>query len=291
MLIAVAGVPSPHFNEFQRRLGRLAGSGHTMFGVPCRPQNGACRLGGDDADALMARANALINKTPRIAADGFGVICLAHQWDNIGAFEAPFFPSSLVLRVDLPHPVLSAGEEGRTQFNAVSRAIETAAPILIRAIRAVASEAAARRNRSPILLPLRSFASDQFRSSIERLSAELLDAERPSDRIWQACDEIEAVHPFNPKGVKGFLDDANVIFRSPGRDLHGQVWDQPGEGHAESCSLNGRFRLGGPIATGFHYDCMRLSKLEGDFSNCHGKVATYEGRPHLNIAPNDFVRA
>jgi len=62
---------------------------------------------------LQSRANALISKTPRIAEAGFGVICLAHEWDNIDAFKARFFPASLVLRVDLPHPVLSEGRTGR----------------------------------------------------------------------------------------------------------------------------------------------------------------------------------
>ena len=32
-------------------------------------------------------------------------------------------------------------------------------------------------------------------------------------------------------------------------------------------------------------------RLDGQFSDCHGGKERYTGSPHLNIAPDDFVRA
>lgn len=291
MLIGIAGVPTPHFNTFQRQSGKLAGSGHSVFGLPCRPIGGACRPDNEDARRLIARAVALINADPGKAADGFGVICLAHEWDQLAAFEAELFPAALVLRVTLPFPMVFDGEAGRVFFNRVLNAIGKAAPTLIRATKTMKSEVETRRNRSPVLLPVRAFHSGALRPSIERLSRDLLAEGSPAARIQEACREIEVHHPFTPKGGdKGFRDDADVIFRSPGRDLHGQLWENPGEGHEARCALNGRFRLGGPIAAGFHFDCTRPPRLEGRFCNCHDVEANFAGKPHLNIAPNDFVR-
>jgi hypothetical protein len=102
---------------------------------------------------------------------------------------------------------------------------------------------------------------------------------------------MEVAHPFSSKGdTKGFTDGSGVTFRSPGRALHGQLWEQAGEGHNEVCALNGHFRLGGPVGKGFHFDCTRAPRLIGRFCNCHDLEAEYEGKPHLNIAPNDYVR-
>ena len=153
------------------------------------------------------------------------------------------------------------------------------------------TEVETRRNRSPILLPLRNFASDLLQPSIERLAEDLLVTAKPSSRVEAACQAIEAEHPFVAGGDdKGFTDKAHIVFRSPGRDLHGQLWENQGEGHTIQCVLNGRFRLGGPIAKGFHFDCTRPPRLQGQFSDCHDKEGDYVGKPHLNIASNDYVR-
>ncbi|WP_395944468.1 hypothetical protein [Brevundimonas sp.] len=291
MLIGVAGVPTPHFNTFQKQSGKLAGSGHSVFGVPSKPENGAWKTGASTARTLIDRAIALINADNRNAAEGFGVICLAHEWDDLDAFESELFPAALVLRVKLPFPLVIDGEAGRVAFNTVLGTIGKEVPTLIRATRAMRSEVEARRNRSPVLLPVGNFKSDALRPSIEGLSKALLQAGNPAEKVQTACREIEARHPFKPKGSdKGFRDDADVIFRSPGRDLHGRLWEKPGEGHDARCALNGWFRLGGPIASGFHFDCTRPPRLEGRFCNCHGAEGEFVGKPHLNIAPNDYVR-
>lgn len=291
MLIGVAGIPAVHFNRFQQRVGTIAGSGHTVFGVPCRPTDGTCRPDEDTARAVIEKAVDQINKDPRRAADGFGVICLAHPWADLTAFQTPFFPAALVLRIDLPFPLVLEGEAGRIYINNVLRAVQTQSSALVRATRAMKTEVETRRNRSPVLLPLRNFTSELLRPSVERLAEDLLTTANPSHRVQAACQQIEAGHPFKPNGAeKGFKDDADVIFRSPGRDLHGQLWEKPGNGHDERCALHGHFRLGGPIAQGFHFDCTRPPRLKGRFENCHDAEAEYTGKPHLNIAPNDFVR-
>jgi len=292
MLIAVAGIPVGHFNRFQQQSGVLAGRGHVMIGVNARAQGGVQKLDADDAEKLAARVNALLGKEPAKAEGGLGVIYLAHPWIDTTAFEAHLHPAVIGLRVDLPAPVVTDGTEGRIYINALLAGIAANVPWIVRAVAAVRSELTSRRNRTPLLLPLRNFASDLLEPSIGRLARDLPTAEAPHDRLLAACKEIEALHPYQARGPdKGFVDDTEIVFRSPGRDLHGGIWANAGEGHNVRCSLNGRFRLGGPIAPGFHFDCVRGDRLTGDFRNCHDARAAYRGDPHLNIAPNDFVRS
>lgn len=291
MLIGVAGVPVAHFNRFQQQSGRLAGSGHSVVGVNAPANGGVQQLGVGDAEKLVTRVTNLLGKEPAKGAAGFGVIYLAHPWVDTSAFEAHLHPAAVGVRVELPAPVVTAGRAGEVYINTLLGMIAEAVPQLIRAVGAVRSELEGRRNRTPLLLPLRNFSSRQLEISIARLAGELPRAASPHDLVREACAEIEAQHPYQPKGpLKGFIDEAQIVFKSPGRDLHGAVWANHNGTHNVSCKLNGLFRLGGPITRGFHFDCLRGVKLVGTFRNCHDASAAYEGKPHLNIAPNDFVR-
>jgi hypothetical protein len=67
--------------------------------------------------------------------------------------------------------------------------------------------------------------------------------------------------------------------------------------HNRLCYLNGNLRLSGRFDPGFHYDCIkdfsegrRELPLQGSFFNCHGTQDPLTGKPHVNIAPNDFCR-
>ncbi len=292
MLIGVAGIPTQHFNRFQQLSGKLAGAGHRVFGVPSVVQDRSCRPTAEDAHRLIEAALALVARTPSAATSGFGVICLAHEWIDLTSFQQCFYPACLVQRARLNHPVVVGGRAGEIFINETLEEVRRAIIPLIRATTAVNTEAEARLKRSPMLLPMRNFASARLQPSVGQLFQSLLGAPKPHQLIEEACRHIEEVHPFVPKGeLKGFTDDSNVTFRSPGRDLHARLWENAGKNHNVGCTLNGYFRLGGSLRQGFHFDCTRSARLEGVFQDCHGAAAAYRGDPHLNIAPNDFVRA
>lgn len=290
MLIGVAGIPQPHFNRFQQQAGKLFGAGHTVIGVPSKSVNGAYITAAESADSLISRIAEAVLAKPAIATQGLAVLYVAHDWTDPKPFEQRFSFSALTKRVSLPHPVLEHGDEGRGAANQLMAALSRAAPPLIRAVKAMTTELAARKNRTPLLLPVRNFSSLSLSASVQRLSEEIIQAKNPHERLMQACIEIEAEHPFGGfNGKKGFADRQAIVFRSPGRDLHGKVWETHGT-HTVQCTLNSMFRLGGPIAAGFHFDCERAPRVEGRFPNCHDEIEAYVGKPHLNIAPNDFIR-
>lgn len=290
MLIGVAGIPQPYFNRFQQQGAKIFGAGHTVIGVPSRSDQGSYSATGESADKLIARITDLAVKKPAVAGQGLAILFFAHDWSNTDVFEQRFALSALTLRVRLPHPVPEKGNEGRRAANQMLTELAAAAHPLLRAVKAISTELEARLKRTPLLLPIRNFSSACLGEALGRLSTEILHSHPPQERLKQACAEIEAEHPFRGgAGKKGFVDLQAILFGSPGRDLHGRVWETHGE-HNALCTLNGLFRLGGPIARGFHYDCVRPPRLAGDFPNCHDCVGPYVGKPHLNIAPNDFVR-
>ena len=258
--------------------------------MPSKLNNGEYSVSEDTAVKLITRINDLTIRRPEIARDGLAIIYIAHEWSNTTRFESKFTTSAITKRVNIPHPVPEKGDEERHAANQLLTDLAAAAPPLLRAVDAISTELRTRLRRTPLLLPIRNFSSKYLSGTIERLSVEILLADKPHERLKQACSEIETNHPYSKSsGKKGFLDQREIFFGSPGRDLHAKVWKTHGN-HNALCTLNSLFRLGGPIEKGFHYDCCRGSGLDGRFPNCHDSVDAYVGSPHLNIAPNDFIR-
>jgi hypothetical protein len=159
-----------------------------------------------------------------------------------------------------------------------------------------------RLQRTPLLLPIRHFASAEHKAMLHALVSKLNGSENPSEIIKSECEGFQRNYPLknsdskrgrarDTKSNKYFENDRGVWFTSPGRAFHGRRLEQVEAPHDQRCFLNSRLRLGGVYQDGFHYDCTKAGKPhKGIFYNCHDANEHYTGNPHLNIFPDDYIR-
>lgn len=302
MIVAIAGLPATHYNAIQKQAATIFGTGNRFIAEPLKPNDaGAHRPDTMHADALLARITKALKSDTGLRDHGCGVIVLHAEGFDVTDILERLAPFAMLRTITLPLPMETQGRPAQMQVNQIAAALRAATPSLVRAVNAMNSEFETRLNRTPLLLPLRNFHGKSVAAIIQRLSVELPLAPRPSEAILSACKSIEARYPFGKVGggsTKCFTDDRDIQFRLPARAHHGMAAsaDLP---HNPRCFLNGGFRLGGHYEPGFHYDCRRdhssgqrknARPLKGTFPDCHGDRATYKGEPHLNIAPNDYIR-
>lgn len=140
---------------------------------------------------------------------------------------------------------------------------------------------------SPSLLPIKNFSSSQLEAFLEALifgmdvSESSRELETLRHEIWQG---------------DGFVDQQGLVYRSPGRYLHGERRPEIAADKCPlpSCFLEAHYRLGVKIHPGFHYDCQykRDSKAkiaQRSFTGCHGQTKHVQ-RDYVNIYPNDMIR-
>ena len=302
MIVAVAGLPAMHYNAIQKQVGAIFGTGQRFIGEPLRP-NSAGEYQPDLAhgEALLARLTKALKTDTSLNEHGCGVIIVGPEGYDATELANLLAPFAVLCEMALPLPVKAQGRAARMQVNQIASGLRRATPPLVRAVNAMNTELKSRLNRTPLLLPLRNFAGRGVADVIRRLSFDLPLADSPEEVIVSACKAIEARYPFGKVdggSTKCFTDDRNIQFRLPARAHHGMAGssDPP---HNPACFLNGGFRIGGRYEPGFHYDCRRdhssgqrknARPLKGTFPDCHGDHASYKGKPHLNIAPNDFAR-
>lgn len=89
---------------------------------------------------------------------------------------------------------------------------------------------------------------------------------------------------------KYFIDDANKYF-DLGDERHAH--HETGHPHDIFCNLKAHLRLGFKLDERQHfnvsYDAANISKINGNYLNCHEEPVTFKGRVHLNIFTNDFI--
>ena len=147
------------------------------------------------------------------------------------------------------------------------------------------------KNYCSILLPKVNFRSKLLVNKFEYIYRNIEYSDDIRSLLSSAESDILQAHP--PKKMKrrsSFIDDAGLIFKSPGGDRHGMSRSllKP---HYASCFIASRIRFGGDFDPAFHFDCeLENKRISGEFSDCHGQVLKKRNVSHLNIAPNDFVR-
>lgn len=302
MIVAIAGLPATHYNRIQQQSVAIFGTGQRFIAEPLRPNaDGDYRPGPDHTRALLKRIATALQTDASLEGHGCGAIVLRPEGYDATESLDLLTPLTVVRTLELPVPVQTHGRPSQAQANQIADRLRVVTPSLIHAVDAMNTELKKRLNRTPLLLPLRNFDGRGVADVIRSLSRELPLEARPSEAIAAACRMIESSYPFGKsKSGEGrcFTDDRKIEFRLPGRAHHGMAVssDPP---HSERCYLNGGFRLGGLYETGFHFDCRNHRSagkrkharvLKGMFSNCHDERDKYTGEPHLNIAPNDFVR-
>jgi len=151
-------------------------------------------------------------------------------------------------------------------------------------------------NLNPLLLPRANFKGRDLDAMVRRLYDTLGSATDPAALMRAEVDGFLRVHPKvhpSPEGRhtagQHCLSDGTLYFGSPGRHRHGHFRPGRDKGHAPTCLLNSRSRLGGSFAHDFHFDCKAVKGgLNRTYPNCHGEgIAPKEH--HVNIAPSDYV--
>lgn len=297
-----AGIPQEAYDEIYRRRKSLVGeNSNTYFeGVSLSMGLAGSPLIVRDANVLLARFkdHALADRANAVSTKAFAVVYVYSDPASSAEFEAKFFPSTLVFPVFWKYD--GSSKEKRQQsvndlFKALLKRTIQARAVLV----ALNKELIERANRTPLLLPIRNFRSGHFNTWLKGVQSTLLEQEDYVSAATSISREVKSFeqryplkHNGDPKSKRPcFFDDNNVEFHAPGKALHG-LPHVAGE-HPTGCVLGGFRRLGAPFHAAFHYDCRKRRKgnLTGEFYRCHAQVTEpIEGDPHINIAPNDFIR-
>jgi hypothetical protein len=292
-IIGYAGIPREVYDQVAGRALSIARQDGEFVGKPLG--RGCYGYTNQDADYfLRCFADRIAHDRHSALNDtAFAVICIRHDHDTTQLFVGRFFPSTLVIQVDwgLPRGTKKAIAEGGNELIGLLTAATKRAKNILEALK---KEVRERANKTPVLLPVRNFKSDVFCQFLQQLQADLVVREEDHLETLRAhVNMLDQQYPMRPDDdYKGFfVDDRGIRFKVPGRVKHAFARAEQ-SGHDVTCLLSGRRRLGAPFDAGFHYDCSKGSgNLYGQFFSCHGKEKeAMKGNPHLNIAPNDYVR-
>lgn len=292
MMFLFGGIPNIYYNRLIERAAKeLAGDNFT--GLPLHPTGQSYVLNSVYCRELIKTLVAYIEERPNCLDNGLGVVLLRREWEK-AQVEESFWPFALVKSTLVSGHISRSGEGARRSANHYAAdAIATAAS-LRKSIRAMTVEFEARLRRTPLLLPLRHFGKPDIENLLIETSVAAKNTQNPTEAILQACKRFEDQFPYQRTGRRrgGFENRRNIRFETPTRDgFHGKRAAQLANPHNEACFLNSRLRLGGFFVDGFHFDCTaRGGAHSGRFENCHDREDIYEGRPHLNVYPNDFIR-
>jgi hypothetical protein len=148
--------------------------------------------------------------------------------------------------------------------------------------------------QTPWLLPPRNFQSKHLLGAVVELNRSLLEVgasrQTIADRIRAFQHHHPRRRPQDSRGKSFYVDDTGMMFKPPGRELHG--FFKPAEGHDDFCYLSSRRRLGSPYHRALHFDC---TKDDGPTSaqlfGCHRREKAWvRSEKNINISPNDFTR-
>lgn len=295
-LYAVVGVPQIVYDSVYSERNYIVQGDGEFFGAPVRRD--AYGYSTSYLDIFLREFAARIGNDHYRQLDdtGFAVIYVSYGIQHDRQVQELFFPSTMTMPVEwtLDH---GTPAQIRASKNILVEALRLAVGQAKTALDALRNEATKRCNKTPLLLPLRNFDSRCFVTELRQLQEGIRTAQDKQAAIDHFVGSVEAAHPPQPVPAEGrrkiklagFMDDHRVLFAPPGRDRH--AFARPTVDHPPSCLLSGRRRLGAPYEAAFHYDCTRgPAALTGNFFGCHESAAWKVGDPHLNIAPNDFVR-
>ena len=289
--IGFAGIPRDFIDFIYRNRDSFCGHDVTYVAETLKPAAGYYqnahanffvrhferRLAEDHENALADTAFAVVYVSTHIEAQ---------------QFADALFPALMTVPVEWTPSGYNLTTRGRSARKLMGM-LRTAVDTIRRSIPVLKKELTEQDNRTPWLLPKRNFRSETLVPKLAEIQQRIASGEIASDVLNEAKREFVMRHPFQRVGSSAracFVDGKGVEFHAPGKDRHG--FARPGsEKHPPMCLVAGRRRLGAPYDRAFHYDCARgAGKLIGQFASCHADPLRIEGGPHLNVAPNDFVR-
>lgn len=158
-------------------------------------------------------------------------------------------------------------------------------------VQALKKEFNERDSRTPLLLPVRNFKSQELNDliiDVQKLRPNSQEYDIPLRNL------IEAKGPISIKDgpKKSFFENRNLVrFYGPSKAGARHGLPSYSEPHHSVCLVNAYFRLGARYDVNFHYDCQyENGHISGDFPNCHGTLDHRTAKTHLNISPNHFIR-
>lgn len=291
MIYLLGGIPHPIFDLLIGKKASFLREKALVVALPLRRGSDGFCVNVDHAEKLKVDLVSRIASGNARSDEPVCVLYLGHDFfqRRNSEFEREFFPHVLVKRVALPFPVEVKGVESKKYVNNIVPELRRAAARVAAAADAMATELRARRQRTPLHLPMTNFISDSLRANLEHLFGTLGNGDSDNELIRQACGSIEREHPFIQANGRRFVDSGGLAFQMPGRELHGVHW--PGAPHTINCDLNSRYRLSGPMEPGFHFDCSAGKKqVDREFRDCHGVLDARRGENYVNIFPNDYIR-
>jgi hypothetical protein len=293
MMFLFGGIPDIYYERFKARAVKELHPDQ-FAGVPLYAGTGRTyQITTQYCRDLIDTLGRYVEGHPNCLENGVGVVLLMRQWER-QSFESQFWPFAICVERRIDEPLSTRGEAAKKAANGYASAAFRAANQIRKPVGALVGELQDRLRRTPLLLPVRHFGSPHLGRLIEEACVAVRAAADPAQAIRQACGRFENHHPFVKVGKKqgAFTNGGGVQFTAPGRhDFHGRRGARRQGEHTDYCFLSARTRLGGPFQDGFHYDCTRgATRYGGRFSNCHDAEGDYQGRPHLNVYPNDFIR-
>lgn len=289
-VFGVAGVPPEFYEHVHARQQQIVRDNSEFWG---RPLSGNVYTDPYAVSFLKYFANLVRNDHhDRLADTCFSVIYVQRDEISTQRFRDQLFPAILALSVAW-EPTTDTRKQARAESaNALIAAVAERIRVAKSGLSALSAEVRDRSNRTPLLLPIKNFRSESLVPMLTGVQEGISGAKNPGSFLRNAAGQFEMDHRAeqDQDHLYQFRDDRRIAFKAPGRACH--AFARPSLEHPDMCILSGRRRLGAPYNRAFHYDCLKKQNrlLTGDFYGCHEQAAHRLGNPHLNIAPNDFVR-
>lgn len=290
MLFLLCGVPASYFPRVMSIVKKRLAN-HDFLALPLKASvAGTYSINDAHIEQSLANLAKYIESDHTKVSEGVGLVTLLRPWEPDRGVDSffPFLLPAIARTYERPR-------DSGVVVNQHATSIVQAAEGLLQPIKEIKGVLRDRLRRTPLLLPLRSFRADELTDLLQQTFRELPSAQNPKEFLRQACEKFENRFPFlrHDDGIQpAFMNDREMIFCAPGRHiLHGRKTAIGEVSHTIRCFLNARLRLGGMIADGFHYDCVkRKGKHTGNNPNCHDALVDCEGSKYLNMYPNDFIR-
>ena len=293
LAIGFAGVPPQIFDAFRRGQSKLVERDDLVFTQSFRGTDPGFYPNPHANFFVTQFANLLRDDNQnRLANTGFAVAYVATH-AGAAEFAMRLFPAVLTIPVYWQLSGYNRTTLGKS-LSHLNAEFRRAAIRARRAIPSLKKELIEQDSRTPWLLPIKNFRSKVLVERLQALHQAMRDGADAESLLRALRVEFEHSHPpQRPRGSarRCFVDDAGIEFHPPGRARHAFARGVPGE-HPPLCLVSGRRRLGAPFDRAFHYDCGKGDGvLRATLSSCHSGPETRYGSPHINIAPNDFVRS
>lgn len=292
-IFGFAGIASEIYDAVYKERTNICGENVSFVSTPLKSAGWFSRYSDSHANFFVKAFGEMIRRDQHndLRDTGFATIYVKHDDVSTQRFLRALFPSTFC------HPVEWTLDRTSPMALNVSKnelviALKSAVVGVTKSVVALRKELAERDNRTPLLLPVKNFHSKCLVDEIRTLQDSLPSEEEKQAAVAQAVHAIDRRHPpqlGDYSNRRYYVDDRNVEFHPPGSARHAFARGQ--HGHPLTCLLSGRRRLGAPYDPVFHYDCVKgREPIRALFFGCHEDAAVKVGRPHLNIAPNDFVR-